>query len=335
MMCVFVKMEIDDDTVLSQFSQPPKPRYAFFAMDQESLLGFFCCTASALLWGGNFVVIKVALREIGVFTFASLRQAGSALVLLVAMVSLRKPLTMVYPWKYVVAIALGQSTGFVGFMCLALVAGGAGKIGILVTTYPFWTLLLAWPALGERIQGLQWPCVLTSALGMFLVLEPWAEKYNMSSLLAICAAISWAFATTVQKHLGRQCEIDALTLNFWQMVVGTLPLLLIALAFQEPTPKWNAASVCCVLYMVLVNPLAWTVFMLGLRMLSAGSAAMIQLLTPVLGIFLASVILHESPSAWMWAGLVLIIVGLMSLSVVNNRTVVNESLTQTLLDDAY
>ena len=41
----------------------------------------------------------------------------------------------------------------------ALVDGGPGKTSILVFTMPVWVLLMGWPALGERVRGLQWVAV--------------------------------------------------------------------------------------------------------------------------------------------------------------------------------
>jgi drug/metabolite transporter (DMT)-like permease len=42
------------------------------------------------------------------------------------------------------------------FQTWALVEGGPGKTAVLIFTMPIWTLLLAWPILGERVRGKQW-----------------------------------------------------------------------------------------------------------------------------------------------------------------------------------
>ena len=46
---------------------------------------------------------------------------------------------------------------------MALAGGGAGRTSVLVFTMPFWTLLLAWPVLGERVRGLQWIALVARA----------------------------------------------------------------------------------------------------------------------------------------------------------------------------
>ena len=42
---------------------------------------------------------------------------------------------------------------------MAVAGGGAGRAAVLVFTMPFWTMLLAWPVLGERVRGMQWLAV--------------------------------------------------------------------------------------------------------------------------------------------------------------------------------
>ena len=42
---------------------------------------------------------------------------------------------------------------------MALAGGGAGRTSVLVFTMPFWTMLMAWPVLHERVRGTQWLAV--------------------------------------------------------------------------------------------------------------------------------------------------------------------------------
>ena len=44
-----------------------------------------------------------------------------------------------------------------------------------------WTLLLAWPILGERIRGPQWLAALSTLAGLMLIIEPWAMHGSLFS----------------------------------------------------------------------------------------------------------------------------------------------------------
>ena len=59
-------------------------------------------------------------------------------------------------WKAIAITGLVQTTINFGSTTMALAEGGAGRTSVLVFTMPFWTLLIAWPVLGERVRGLQW-----------------------------------------------------------------------------------------------------------------------------------------------------------------------------------
>lgn len=62
-------------------------------------------------------------------------------------------------------VGLLQTAGAYGFAMWALVSGGAGKTSVLVYIMPFWTLLLAWLILGERVRGIQWFAIGLSLCG--------------------------------------------------------------------------------------------------------------------------------------------------------------------------
>src|SRR5690606_10180892 len=109
----------------------------------------------SVLWGYNWVVMKNALQDAGAFQFGALRTFLGAICLLGLILILRRPIR---PKEIPTLIVLGllQTSGFTGLIIWALVEGGAGKTAILTYTMPFWVMLMAWPLLGEKIQGTQW-----------------------------------------------------------------------------------------------------------------------------------------------------------------------------------
>jgi len=126
----------------------------------------------ALIWGYNWVVMKIGLRYVQPFTFASLRNLLSAVGLFVILAAMRKPLRP-KAFGLTVLVGLLQTTGFVGLTFWALETGGTGKIAVLTYTMPFWLLLMAWVVLGERLRGFQWLAVGVAFAGLFLILAPW------------------------------------------------------------------------------------------------------------------------------------------------------------------
>ena len=48
------------------------------------------------------------------------------------------------------------------------------------------------------------------------------------------AAVSWAVGTILIKRLRSRCEMDLLSLTAWQLLMGAVPLLLLAVAVTRP-----------------------------------------------------------------------------------------------------
>ena len=190
-------------------------------------LGALALALLALIWGYNWVVMKIGLEYAQPFTFSALRTFLGALSLFALLLVLRRPLRPP-PLGYTIVIGLLQTTGFVGLLMWALESGGAGKTSVLTYTMPFWLLLLAWAFLGERLHGVQWLAVALALAGLVLVLEPWHLQGGFSSALAVAGGFCWAASAVVVKRLQARHEVDVLSLTTWQMLFGSLPLVLIA-----------------------------------------------------------------------------------------------------------
>ncbi len=270
----------------------------------------------ALVWGYNWVVMKIGLRYSQPFTFAALRTFLGAVVLFGLLVALRRPLR---PRALVLTglIGLLQTTGFVGLAMWALASGGAARTSVLVYTMPFWLVLMAWVVLGERLGRLQWTAVAVAFGGLVLVLSPWRLHGLSSSLLAVGAGFLWAASAVVAKILQRRHDVDLLSLTAWQMLLGSVPLVAIAFLTSSGPPVWSAALVWTLAYNVLLaNALAWFLWLYTLRVLSAGRAGLGTLATPVVGVTAAWIQLAERPSLAETIGMALVVgaLGLASLA---------------------
>ncbi len=273
-------------------------------------LGALALVLLALIWGYNWVVMKVGLEYAQPFTFSALRTFLGALSLFALLVILRRPLR---PQAVGATIVIGllQTTGFVGLLMWALQSGGAGKTSVLVYAMPFWLLLLAWAFLGERVRGVQWFAVGLALAGLVLVLRPWDLRGSFSSALAVAAGLSWAASAVVVKRLQKRRQVDLLSLTTWQMLFGSLPLLLIAALSWQGSPEWSAPFVWALAYNVILgNALAWFLWLYALRKLSAGAAGIGTLATPVIGVAAAWLQLGERPTAGEAAGMALIVAAL-------------------------
>jgi drug/metabolite transporter (DMT)-like permease len=267
------------------------------------------------IWGYSWVVAKHALAYAPPFALAAQRALLAALALLVIAKLMGKSLKLTVP-REAIFIGLFQIAGFVGFSNWALVEGGAGKTSVLVFTMPIWTLLIAWPVLGERVRGQQWIAALCALGGMTLIIEPWNLHTSLfSNALAVGAALCWAIGTVLVKRLRARQPVDLLALTAWQMLLGSLPLALIAFVAPEPPVQWNLNYVSLLALLALVaTALGWWIWLDILDRLPAWEASLSVLGTPVVAVIASRWSTGEEFSGIEFVGMVLIGGGLALLS---------------------
>jgi len=286
-----------------------------------NIRAFLALLLLAVIWGYNWVVMKHALVDGGAFQFGALRTFLGALCLLGLLLVLRKPML---PQEIPTLILLGilQTSGFTGLIIWALVEGGAGKTAVLTYTMPFWVMVLAWPLLGEKIRGTQWLAVMFSVLGLLFILDPLHLGTDLLSMvLAVFGGIFWALAVIVAKKLHHRApELDLLSLTAWQMLFGSLPIVVAAFLIPAPAINWTPNFIGAVLFnAVFCNALAWLLWLYALQRLQAGIASMASMLTPVIGVLAAWWQLGEKPTSGESTGMLLIGVALVIISVLAMR----------------
>jgi drug/metabolite transporter (DMT)-like permease len=197
-----------------------------------------------------------------------------------------------------------------------LESGGAGKTSVLVYTMPMWLLLMSWVILGERVRGLQWLSVALALAGLIFVLSPWeAGGTPISNILGIAAGVCSAASAVAAKILCRDRQVDLLGLNAWQMLFGSIPLVVVAVATADSGPAWTGPFIGALLYnVVLACGVALLLWFYSLRSLPAGTAGLGRLIAPVVGVVASWAQLGERPDRYELIGMFLIICGLASLA---------------------
>ena len=277
-------------------------------------LGVLALVLLGPIWGYGWVATKVALGYSQPLTFAALRLGLTVVCLFLVMIGSRRSLRPP-PLGYTTVIGLLQTTAFVGLVMVALHSGGAGKVAVLTYTMPFWLLLLAWAFLGEHLRSVQWLAVILAFAGLILVVAPWQLSGITSSLLTIAGGLAWAASAVVVKLMQRRHHVDVLSLTTWQMTIGMVPLITIAVLTYSGGPDWTAGFVWGLAYtVVLANAVAWVLWLYALRTLSAGAAGLGTLAIPVVGVIAAWLQLGEVPGSAEAVGMILIVGGLAILA---------------------
>lgn len=180
-----------------------------------------------LIWGLNFVVIKVGLGDFPPLLFCSLRFALAALPLLV----LRGPMPAPFGRILLIGVLLGVVK--FGLLFVGMAQGmPAGLSSLVLQSQVFFTILIAALWLGERPTPRGLFGLLLAAAGLVLIgLERPLGDSLLAFLLVVAAALAWSFANIATKRSG---ATDMLRLICWVSLVPPLPLLALSYLFEGP-----------------------------------------------------------------------------------------------------
>jgi drug/metabolite transporter (DMT)-like permease len=253
----------------------------------------------AVVWGLNWPIAKIGLRDLPPFTYGTLRVA-TGLVVIVAVLLLRRGLRLPsrHDLPIVVSVGIGQMAAGIALMNLALPLVSAGRSAILVYTMPLWVALIQLPALraGGAARQLAGLCV--GLVGIAVLLNPGAIDWESTGELLgaaglILSAFLWA-ATTIhlRRHEWRSTPLDLMP---WQLLIAVVPLAVAAMVLEAGRQiHWEPTAVVAVLFSgPLATALAFWLSQSISRSLSPLATTMGFLAVPVVGLAASSVMLGE------------------------------------------
>ncbi|MGM1064363.1 EamA family transporter [Saccharothrix sp. Mg75] len=247
----------------------------------------------AVVWGVNFVVIKVGLRDFPPIFFSALRFLAAAV----------PALWFVGPprvaWKWVVAVALALGVAKFGLLFVGMGAGmPAGLSSLVLQGQVFFTVLFAAVLLRERPRAVQVAGMAVAAVGIAVIGVDHGTSGPVGAfLLVIAAAVAWGLANVATR---RAQSPDPLNFIVWVSAVAFPPLLGLSLVFEGPAAGLAAlrsldwGNVAAILFIAWVS----TLFGFGLwnsllRTYEAAVVVPFALLVPVAGMLSGWLLLDE------------------------------------------
>jgi len=249
----------------------------------------------SLIWSVNWTAMKIAVRYASPFDFAAMRTFFGGISLLVLLMWQHygrwRNLGLGH-WQSTLVYGLLHSGGTIGFSTWALVSSGAGKTALLTYTMSFWAVLLAWLCLGETLRRTQWWGLSIAGGGLLCLVLPLSLSQALFSKgLALLAGICWAGAAVVAKKYPPENLLNFAT---WQLLLGSLPLLLVSVLLPSQSIQWTPAFIGALVYNILPGTaIAWLLWLYALQRLPTYVVSVGSLFTPVLRILLSALWLGE------------------------------------------
>ncbi|RGE39848.1 O-acetylserine/cysteine exporter [Comamonas testosteroni] len=274
--------------------------------------------AVIVIWGLNFVVMKLGLQTLSPMLLGALRFMAASLPFVLFI----KPPAM--PRRYVLAYGLAQGLGQFGLLFLGLRLGmTAGMASVVMQTQAFFTLILAAALLQERVQTRQYLGLLLAFGGLLVIALGRGEGAQQMTLagfvLTLGAALMWAVSNLVARHAAQTSPGYApLPFIVWSSLVPIAPFTLLAIwqdglqGVLQQLHTLDGKAWFAVLYLALLATLL--AYSLWTRLLQRHPAAKVtpfSLLVPVIGLLAAMMVLDEQPTALQWMGAAAVLCGML------------------------
>lgn len=267
-----------------------------------------------LVWGSTFLAIRLGVRHLPPFLFASGRflMAGALLGVVAFALRERFPRTA-RDWRLMVLFSLLMVTFSNGLSTVALQHIPSNEGALLAASSALWIAALG--AFGPRGHGL----TVRGSLGLLcglvgVTLIVWPREAAPSGHLAWQAVLlfgnfCWAVGTIVYRDAA--LAVGPVAFNSVMMLLGAGWLALLGLATGElPRWEWRAGGLIAMVYLaVFGSALAYTAYSWLLKRVPADRVGTFAYVNPVIATVLGWSVLGEALGPAQVAGMVVVVLG--------------------------
>lgn len=269
-----------------------------------------------VVWGLNFVVIKMGLHNMPPLMLAGLR------FLLVAFPALLFVARPKIPLKLLLGYGLTISFGQFAFLFCAIKFGmPAGLASLVLQVQAFFTIILGAFVFGERLQGKQLAGISLAVFGVLVLIEGSLNGQHVALLgfmLTLAAGLSWACGNIFNKLIMQhETRPPVLSLVVWSALIPIVPFMAASFFLDGPQAMLKSlveidlTTILSLIYLALVaSIIGYGIWGSLLGRYETWRVAPLSLLVPVVGMASAALLLGESLSLLQLGGAVLIMAGL-------------------------
>lgn len=295
---------------------------------KHSLLGAFCLSLAASIWGGMYVVSKYVLEFIPPLTLVWLRFViAFAILFIILKITQRKqkariPITkkdwLLFAWIGFIGYFVSITFQFIGTKL------SDAHTGSLVTSAtPAFMIIFARIIVKERITIRKFISVLLATIGVIIVIG-WDIKvgtYFTGTIILVGAAITWALLSIYVKIASQ---------HFSSLIITTYAILF-AILFITPCMIWdlqtyriqnlNALIILGVFYLGIISTAgAFFLWNKGMELMDAGIGSLFFFFQPLVGSFLGWLLLDEELKITFFIGAMLIVVSVLIVTIDKRET---------------
>jgi drug/metabolite transporter (DMT)-like permease len=284
-----------------------------------------------LMWATQQVAIKAVAGDVTPMLQVALRSGGAA-----ALVWLVNRLVLRERWLPGIALRSGLVVGALFALEFLFVAEGlrwtsASHIAVLLYTAPMFAAIgLHLKLPDERLGGIQWSGIGLAFLGIAIAFLGPAlmgsgavpgPDWMLGDFMGLCGGAAWGM-TTVAVRTTRLSDAPATQTLFCQLACAFVLLLPVAFVTGQTAFHLTPFALASLGFQTVVVTFAsYLVWFWMLRRYYAARLGVLSFMTPLFGVALGVVLLHERVDAAFLAGSALVLAGLL---IVNGQAVVRQ-----------
>src|SRR5437588_2891208 len=269
-----------------------------------------------VVWSSTWLAIKVGLRDLPPISFVALRFVVAIVVLLAVSIGRARLLPrnrldyLILALTGVLMFGLNYTLLFWGELYVS-----SGLAAILQTTIPIFGMFFAhWLLPDEPLRLQKLFGALLAIGGVALIC---GHLLDFGGLLAFWGGVGIVFggASAAYSNVlikARRIQLAPAMLAAWQMIFGTVPLLILG-AFVDGNPArfhWTSMSIFCLLYLAVIgSSLTFLLLYWLLPRMSVTNLQTISLITPPGAVMLGWALGGEQFSLWSLLGAAVVLAG--------------------------
>ena len=265
----------------------------------------------AAIWGGSFLLMRIAVPAFGPLALIELR-VGLAALVLIPILALQGGIGQLFSrWRVLLFVGLTASALPFVLYAWATLSVTAGFASVVNATTPMFTALVAWVWLKDKLSTAALVGMLVGVLGVVILV--WGKVSfkeggsGWAVLACLGATLSYGVAGSLTKRYLN--GVAPMVTAAGSQLYAALILLPLAVAWwpqERPAASdWSAA----VLLAVLCSGLAYVLFFSLMSRLGPTRTVTVTFLIPVFGMLWGASFLDERISLRMLAGCAVILLG--------------------------
>ncbi|MCC6146948.1 MAG: EamA family transporter [Anaerolineaceae bacterium] len=272
-------------------------------------------SAISLLWGSQYLWVKIVLQETGSITMTAIRLLAATVGIIIYHRFTRPKYPSKIPWGAFLFLGLFNLSVPLALVALSEVYITSGMASVLNSTSPLFTMMFGWFLLDDEPFSLVRLVGLSIGFGGVILLL--SEKLNtggngflLGAGAMLLAAISYAIAAVFARRHTTHLHYSVQALG--QVMVGAAVALPAAIIIEAPftLPRQPATWTGILVLGLLLTTIGSNLFFSLLNSIGPTRTLMISYLYPLVGIVLGILFLNEEISLQLLTGGALIIGGI-------------------------